>query len=395
MMLQPMMPNNSLFPFLLLFASAPLVLSKSYTLLDFGGIEGDDSLSSCQKNGQAFNTSFENMVQGDVLVVPKGTYHTMGGIVGENLDGITISIDGTIVLSKDKKHWPRTGPGEKARVMEFFHFIRPNNLTITSSALPKIGGRGQDAGKDGIGMIDGNGATWWGIPGIGYLEIGENRPRLINIDSGSNVTIERIFFKNPPYWTTSMRVNGLEITDCKIEAWRISHDSHTIIDLSAFNTDGFDVTGNNIWIHDSTVWNQDDSFCVKDSTTNVVIENINASGVGLTIGSIASNVNNITFRNAYMYHTYKGIYMKFRGNGIISNVLYENIVMESPEQYPIWIGPAQQSDSSNPCAAHPCSLCWPNIPGMFLTSLFLCKPFAFCSLLCLFVSLSLCLFLFF
>tara|TARA_B110000208_G_C11584379_1_gene363776 strand:- start:36 stop:785 length:750 start_codon:yes stop_codon:yes gene_type:complete len=157
--------------------------------------------------------------------------------------------------------------------------------------------------------------------------------------------------------------DGLEVADCKIEAWRVSHNTHTLIDLSAFNTDGFDVTGNDIWIHDSTVWNQDDSFCVKDGTSNVVIENINASGVGLTIGSIASHINNITFRNANMYHTYKGIYMKFRGNGQVSNVLYENIVMEEPEQYPIWIGPAQQADSSNPCAAHPCSLCWPHIPG--------------------------------
>ena len=77
-----------------------------------------------------------------------------------------------------------------------------------------------------------------------------------------------------------------------------------------------------------------DSFCVKDGTSNVVIENINASGIGLTIGSIASNVNNVTFRNANMYHTYKGIYMKFRGGGTIANVLYENIVMEEPEQYP-------------------------------------------------------------
>lgn len=28
-------------------------------------------------------------------------------------------------------------------------------------------------------------------------------------------------------------------------------------------------------------------------------------------------------------------------------------------RYPIWIGPAQQSDSDSPCAAHPCSICWP------------------------------------
>jgi hypothetical protein len=47
-----------------------------------------------------------------------------------------------------------------------------------------------------------------------------------------------------------------------------------------------------------------------------------------------------------MPNTYKGIYLKFRKNGgNISNILYENIYMESPEQWPIWIGPAQQGKS--------------------------------------------------
>ena len=81
----------------------------------------------------------------------------------------------------------------------------------------------------------------------------------------------------------------------------------------------------------------------------MLFERITASGVGLTIGSIgASNVNNITFRDCYMPHSWKGIYMKFRGGdtsqgGRVSNVLYENIYMEAPEQFAIWIGPAQQS----------------------------------------------------
>ena len=58
--------------------------------------------------------------------------------------------------------------------------------------------------------------------------------------------------------------------------------------------------------------------------------------------------------------------MKFRGGnetegGRISNVLYENIWMEAPTQFAIWIGPAQQSDTSFLCAAHPCSICWPQL----------------------------------
>ena len=80
----------------------------------------------------------------------------------------------------------------------------------------------------------------------------------------------------------------------------------------------------------------------------MLFERITASGVGLTIGSIGTaTVNNITFRDCFMHHTWKGIYMKFRGGdssvgGRIKNVLYENIIIEEPEQFAIWIGPAQQ-----------------------------------------------------
>ena len=74
--------------------------------------------------------------------------------------------------------------------------------------------------------------------------------------------------------------------------------------------------GNNIWIHHSKVWNQDDCFAVKGTSSNILIENVEASGLGLTIGSEGGNdkVTNVTFRNAYMYRTFKGIYLKFRNN---------------------------------------------------------------------------------
>ena len=46
-------------------------------------------------------------------------------------------------------------------------------------------------------------------------------------------------------------------------AKRTDQDHHGVIDLTAFNTDGFDVTGRNVWIHDCSVWNQDDCIAVK------------------------------------------------------------------------------------------------------------------------------------
>jgi len=203
--------------------------------------------------------------------------------------------------------------------MESITFVNATNVTFTSS---------------GMGTIEGNGAKWWGLPFIGYLERAENRPRLFLMHSPKDVLFENILLHNAPYHTWSAYdVEGLEIRNSHVDARRDDVDGHSLIDISAFNTDGFDVTGNNVWIHDCSVWNQDDTFDVKGGS-NMLIENVKASGFGLTIGSISSGVvvQNITFRNTTMHHTGKGVYMKFREDGgLIKDITYENIVMEAPE----------------------------------------------------------------
>ena len=41
-------------------------------------------------------------------------------------------------------------------------------------------------------------------------------------------------------------MNGLEVRHASIDARRTDYDGHDVIDLTAFNTDGFDVTGTNV-----------------------------------------------------------------------------------------------------------------------------------------------------
>ena len=79
-------------------------------------------------------------------------------------------------------------------------FVNSTGLTITSS---------------GTGTLEGNGATWWGFPGIGYLERTENRPRLLQIVGANDTMIENIYFHNSPYWTfNGDKIDGLEIRNC-------------------------------------------------------------------------------------------------------------------------------------------------------------------------------------
>ena len=108
-------------------------------------------------------------------------------------------IDGTIIFSNNMDEWPRESNGD---VFECIHFFNLENVTFTSS---------------GVGTLDGQGETWWGLPGIGYVVRGENRPRLFNVEDSKNILVENIFFLNSPYWTFWVHgVDGLEVRYCEI-----------------------------------------------------------------------------------------------------------------------------------------------------------------------------------
>jgi polygalacturonase len=107
---------------------------------------------------------------------------------------------------------------------------------------------------DGIGLLNGQGEKWWGVPGIGYLVRGENRPRLLRIESSKQIVVENLFFLDSPYWTFWCKdCEELEVRYSKIKAARTDIEKHDVADLTAFNTDGFDFTGSNIWLHDVEV----------------------------------------------------------------------------------------------------------------------------------------------
>ena len=78
--------------------------------------------------------------------------------------------------------------------------------------------------------------------------------------------------------------------------------------------DGLDVSGRNVHIHDCNIFVQDDCIAIKPhsengssvgaASSNILIERVNASGLGLVIGSIgASSVRNVTFRDSRLRKT--------------------------------------------------------------------------------------------
>jgi len=331
-----------------------LASPASTTILNFqelGGLADDLTDVAAWHNGRLLNSTLEALESGETLLFPNSTFHLMGGIRGSDLRDVTFQLEGSLLFSANMDDWPRVEDDKEpaGKVLECWALHNITNVTFTSS---------------GVGTLNGNGAAWWGVPGIGYLQRGKNRPKLLYIKDSKSLLMENWLFLDAPRWTVDVEnVDGMEIRWCEVSARRTEEDGHGLVDLSAFNTDGFDVSGRNVWIHDCTIWNQDDCIAVKNDAYDMLFERIHASGTGLVIGSISHHVvNNITFRDSFMHHTWKGLYLKFRSEGgTISNVLYENIYLEAPEQWAIWMGPAQQAVSSNLCHASPCSLCWPQL----------------------------------
>ena len=285
------------------------------------------------------------MVAGDTLVVVKTeVFFVAGNINVDGLHDVTIQIDGTLLFDNDRHTWPTHG----GVVYDAITVSNLVNVLFTSS---------------GKGVLDGQGAAWWGA--LKFLVNAENRPKLFHMPNSRNITIENLLFKNSPFWTFwADGSDGLVVRYCEVDVRWDNAQTHDLLDIQALNTDGFDITGKNVYMHDLNIWNDDDCISVKDGSENMLFERINASGLGLVIGSIGESVvNNITFRNATMYNTFKGIYLKTRyynnppagPSASISNILFENILIDNPEQFAIWIGPAQQT-------GQPCPIGWPELP---------------------------------
>ena len=321
----------------------PLIsLSEVINFERIGAIPRLQTYDAAYHNFLLFNTTLNSLKPGDTFFIPNNSFALIGGISNSGLNNVTFLIDGTLIFSDDRSTWPTNENGD---VLECIYLENISNIKFTST---------------GKGTLDGNGRKWWGA--IKFLKHQEDRPRLLHIKYSKNVLVENILFKDSPYWTFyAENSDGLIIRYSDVDARWSKQDTHTLLDLQAFNTDGFDVTGKNVYIHDCNIWNQDDCISVKDGSEDMLFERISCSGLGLVIGSIGgSKVRNITFRDSYMPSTVKGIYMKTRwsdsgavgDSASISDILYENITIDSPQQYAIWIGPAQQT-------GQPCSLLWP------------------------------------
>ena len=72
----------------------------------FGGVA--DEPQAAGHNTAALNHSLRSLGRGDTLHVPAQTFYLTGGVEGDGLVDVTISIDGSLVFSPDLRTWPHS-----------------------------------------------------------------------------------------------------------------------------------------------------------------------------------------------------------------------------------------------------------------------------------------------
>lgn len=325
-------------------------------------------------NTAAFNKAIEDALPGDTILVPdQQSFTFIGGIRAQEKHHITIDIAGSAHFVHDLSIWPVSIEDDEItnNYDPGLFVVNCTFVTITSSS--KTRARAEVNYKKNTvylvesnilrgGIVNGNGKEWWDDVIAGRIPdtIYDKRPPLLMfITDSSDVHVEKLTLLNSPFWTLEVEATRAEINDINVLVDRKyqgellatlttttemerkldedigMHFPFPIDDLPDWvfrrlrqpqdlNTDGIDIRGRDIWVHDCIIQNADDSVAVKplqrhvlgsttlpNCTTNVTVENMVLTGFGASIGSVGptlhhSCVDGVIFRNISMPGTGKG-----------------------------------------------------------------------------------------
>ncbi|KAJ5692522.1 exopolygalacturonase C [Penicillium macrosclerotiorum] len=248
-----------------------------------------------------------------VIVFQEGVdYNIFNPISATNLSNVEIRMNGNLHLPQSVAEVQRIVNGTNRVLYSngqyWFTFSGPNIDYIGSSNVEN-------------GWINSYGQAWWDANPVNGTGI-DSRPHLMSFKT-TNGTLKYFKSRKPIAW------NGDNIAV-----------SHAFIDAEStgsfpFNTDGFDVTGTNIRITDSVIYNGDDAIAVQDGSHDVVFERntIGYQSHGMSIGSLGedqtdyANVSNIRFEDVTVINAVYAARFKswMGGQGMVKNVTWKNI----------------------------------------------------------------------
>jgi polygalacturonase len=286
-------------------------------------------------------TAIQNAINacsgGGTVDFPAGTYLTAPLFLLKN--NITLNVEsGASILGSTttSDYTVKSGETVATSILALINSDGVSGITITGS-----------------GVINGQGSGWWSSG-----TSASNRPRLIEIAKGSNITVSNVTLENPGAMHLYLKSDSYVTVD------HITINSPS----SSPNTDGIDpASSSHVTIENSSISDGDDNIAIKAEdagapSSNIIITNCTfGSGHGLSIGNdLAGGVSGVTVTSVTFNGTTNGLRIKSTRStgGDISGVTYTGVTMTNVK-YPIWFSgyypdipadgdPAQSVTSTTP-----------------------------------------------
>ncbi|KAH9819216.1 family 28 glycoside hydrolase [Melampsora americana] len=275
---------------------------KTCNVLNFGAVANNktDIGPAMMRAFECAQKSITNRASDTVLLVPAGNYRWASQVSFAKSKFITVTIHGYLYLPYD--------PKLQGNMMLFSHC---NNIIF-----------------NGKGRLYGNGDNF--RPGRD-LKLNPKRPRLIRFDQCDTVDYSGVDLYDAPMFHLVVSL-GKNI--------RIHHFEIHCLNIGA--TDGINVSGSDIYVHDVVVENGDECVTAKSPMVGLKVRNVQCVGTtGCAIGSMGDSakgyrIENLDYRNVTVRHGANGVVIKsYPGaSGIIRNVSYSQFQLTNVA-YPI------------------------------------------------------------
>jgi len=200
----------------------------------------------------------------------------------------------------------------------------------------------------GMGTIDGNAIPFMGEELFDSYDLKpidkfDPRPHVMTLVGVKNLSIRDLTIKGAAYWTVHLA--GCE--DAVISGVNILNS------LKVRNCDGIDVDhSRNVRISDCHITSGDDCICLKNRReysaygpcTDIVVTNCTMTSRSCAIKIGSENVDSIArvlINNCIISASNRGLGIQNRDEGTVTDVLFENILMECRLWSDVWWGKAE------------------------------------------------------
>jgi parallel beta-helix repeat protein len=157
--------------------------------------------------------------------------------------------------------------------------------------------------------------------------------RMVQIINCDNVTITGVTLQNAPNYTVAITDSrNVDVIGVKINSFAS--------DRRAPNDDGIDLFNSRyVHISDCDIQNGDDSICLFGSE-DVTVTNctISSHDSAIRIGYDGGDTRNSVFSNLVIHDSTRGINVNVRAGGVIENLLFQNIVIQTRLHTGYWWG---------------------------------------------------------